>query len=132
LAAKTKSQQRPFRSQAETIVDRLLGDHPPELVAEIRRVLAERAPKRGGRTPVDDSRRLRRMAELLYSREATSEHEAARIVAREDPGESETATARRIRRKFAENREALLAAAKRSKELESDPAFAEPVEQWDL
>jgi hypothetical protein len=127
-----KTDKSPLRAQAETIVSRLLEDYPPELVAEIQRVLAERAPKRGGRPKADDSRRLRQMAELLYAEEVTSEHEAARIAAREDPGDSETATARRIRRKFAENREELLAAAKRSKELESDPAFAEYVEQWDL
>ena len=129
---KARNTTSPLRAQAEAIAERLLDDHSPELIAEIQRVLAERAPKRGGRTPVDDSRRLRRMAELLYAEEVTSEHEASRIAAREDPGDSEKATARRIRRKFGENREELLAAAKRSKELESDPAFAEDVEQWDL
>ena len=128
----TKPAKNPLRAQAEAIAERLLSDYPPELVAEIQRVLAERVKKRGGRPKADDSRRLRQMAELLYAEEVTSEHEAARIAAGEDPGDSEAATARRIRRKFAGNREELLAAAKRSKELESDPAFAEYVEQWDL
>jgi hypothetical protein len=53
-------------------------------------------------------------------------------VAHDDPGDSESATRRRILRKFREDRDELLAAAKRSKELESDPAFAEEVKQWDL
>jgi hypothetical protein len=130
--AKTTTPKSPLRAQAEDIVERLIDDHPPDLVAEIQRVLAKRAPKPGGRPREDDSRRLRRMAELLFSKEATKEREAARIVASKDPGDSEEATVRRIRRKFGENREELLAAAKRSKELESDPAFAEDVEQWDL
>lgn len=122
----------PFRLEAEAIAARLLSDHPPELIAELQRVLAERAPNRGGRPEVDDTRRLRRMAEILYSQEVTEEPEAARIIAHDDPGKDEKATARRILRKFREDREALLAAARRAKDLESDPAFAEEVEQWDL
>ncbi|MGH2688175.1 MAG: hypothetical protein ACRDKW_05140, partial [Actinomycetota bacterium] len=58
--------------------------------------------------------------------------DVARTVAHDDPGKSEDATRRRILRKFRKDRDELLAAAKRSKELGSDPAFAEEVEQWDL
>ena len=128
----TKPAKSPLRAQAEGIVDRLLSDYPPELVAEIQRVLAERVKKRGGRPRKDDSRRLRQMAALVYSQEVIEDTDAARRVAHDDPGDSEKATRRRILRNFREDREELLAAAKRSKELESDPAFAEEVEQWDL
>lgn len=81
---------------------------------------------------MDDTPRLRRMADLLYSGELTDEPEAANLVATQDPGDNEKATARRILRKFRKDREALLSAARRTKDLESDPAFAEEVEQWDL
>lgn len=121
-----------LRAEAEAIVDRLLEDHRPELVAEIRRVLAKRSPNPGGRPRHDDSRRLKQMAELLFSEELTKDTEAARQVAHDDPGDAEEPTRRRILRKFREDREALLAKAKRSKDLESDPAFAEYVEQWEL
>lgn len=127
-----KIPKSPVRAQAEAIAKRLLEDYPPELMAEIQRVLRDKAPNPGGRPQVDDTPRLRRMAEILYSLEVTEEPEAANLAAADDPGDSQKATARRILRKFRKDREELLAAARRAKDLESDPAFAEEVEQWDL
>lgn len=80
----------------------------PELIDYIRKPL----PKKRGRPQIDDSVRLSRMAILLASRAAQSERQAARMVAKEDPGHSERSTGRRLRRNYAKDREQLKAQAR--------------------
>ena len=60
---------------------------------------------------IPDDSRLEHMAELLVKKEVRSERHAEEQVADEDPGHSKKSTIRRLRKKFAEDREQLLATA---------------------
>lgn len=107
------------RESAAATARELIETLNPEVVKEIGRFVAK-APKRPGRPKgvgvIPDEAALERMADLIIANEVRSERQAAENTAAEDPGHSEKATARRLRRKFAADRQALLAAAKRRRQ----------------
>lgn len=105
----------PPKRDLEATANDLLEKLPAEAVARIAEKFDKRERRKPGRPKgsgiIPDDSRLERMAALLVKKEARSERHAARQVAEEDPGHSKKSTIRRLRRKFAEDREQLLAAA---------------------
>jgi len=105
----------PSDQDLEAAASELIDKLPPEAVARISKRCEKGERKRPGRPKgsglIPDESRLERMADLLVAKGARSERQAAELIAEEDPGHSKKSTIRRLRRKFAEGREQLLAAA---------------------
>lgn len=109
--------------------DRLRRQHPPAFLEALLRNLREKIPRRRGRpagTGEEDRMLLEEMAELLESGDAQSIRDAARQVASRHPGHSETATVRRLRRKFSKDSSSVDDGG------EIEQYFEEEVETWDL
>lgn len=132
----TRSPKSPARVEAEGIVERLRRDHSPDVVEEVQRVLEETGPRSMGRpkgTGTDDLPRLERAADLLEAGEVEDPDDAIVIAAREDPGDSERNTRKRLRRKlpdFLAERKRDTERARKQEVLEA--AFEEDIEVWDL
>lgn len=128
------SPEASIEEQARKEAERLVRQHPPEFLEALIQELQEQVPRRRGRPSGSgeaDARLLERMDDLLSSGQASSLREAARQVARRYPGHSEMATQRRLRRKYAQDRDSQT----EETSLEIDelaPYFQEDVETWDM
>lgn len=123
-----------IEEQARKEAKRLVRQHPPEFLEALIQELQEQVPRRRGRPSGSgeaDARLLERMDDLLISGRATSLREAARQVARRHPGHSEVATQRRLRRKYAQERDSQTEETSAEVD-ELGPYFQEDVETWDL
>lgn len=126
----------PWKREAEEWLERLAEDHPEEFFQALRDLIEDRFPRGPGRQPgtggVDDTARIDRLVDLLRSDEGLDRDEAIRLVAREDPGDSEKNTRRRLRNKFSQV-EARLEDTREAEKAEIlRRAFEEDFETWDL
>jgi len=128
---------KPWRAQADEMLNRLEAeDHPEEFFHALRDLLAERYRRGPGKPKgtqvVDDTARLERIFDLLRFGEVDDADEAVRRVAADDPGDSEVNTRKRLRRKLPQVLERLDSPEEREKAEILRKAFEEDVEQWDL